>query len=159
MQRSSRNGSERGPLVAIHVSRRNKRETKGRRNSGLGKKAGDAMIRAGDELEQLRRLPVALAFLRTGAAWVKGAAARRIERARNFSFEDDAQAPTARFGDRDRREQGARVRVMSLGEKVAGLGGLNDLAQVHDGHAVAHVLDHLEVVRNEKKREPEVVLQ
>ena len=59
----------------------------------------------------------------------------------------------------DGGDQALRVRVVGGGVHVGGGAGLDDLAGVHDGDAVADVFDDGEVVRDEDQREVEFVDQ
>ena len=47
-----------------------------------------------------------------------------------------------------------RVRI-----QIVGRSELNDIAEVHNGDTVADVLDDVEVMRNEKERQSELLLQ
>src|SRR5687767_9561802 len=93
------------------------------------------------------------------ATRMEAAAGRRIDRARHVAREDDPLARAARVGHRDRREQRDRVGVLRVREEGLGLGELDDPAEVHHRDAVADVLDHREVVRDEEVGQPELVLQ
>jgi hypothetical protein len=96
-----------------------------------------------------------------GAAGPEVAAARRIERARDVALEDDPlPLPLAAgVGDRHRRQQRLRVRVLRLARQPLGVGDLDDPTQVHDGDAVADVLDGRQVVGDEQVGQVELVLQ
>ena len=52
-------------------------------------------------------------------------------------------------------EEYLRVRVLGLSVDAVAAADLDDLAQVHHGHAIRHVEHDLEVVRNEQVRELE----
>ena len=57
------------------------------------------------------------------------------------------------------RQQGLRVLVFRSRIHVVGKTDLDDLAEVHDGDAVAHPLDHRKVVGDEQVREEELLLK
>ena len=59
----------------------------------------------------------------------------------------------------DRVEQRLRVRVVGLGQDGAGGARLDELARLHDRHAVAQVGDDAEVVRDEEHRHVALGLQ
>ena len=61
--------------------------------------------------------------------------------------------------DRDRADEALRVRVPRLLEQAGHVGLLDDLAGVHDGHPVAHLGDHAEVVRDEDERRVRLALE
>ena len=64
------------------------------------------------------------------------------------------------FGrDRDRIEERVRVGVCRSRVQVIARSHLAELPQVHDGHAVAHVLDDGEVVGDEDQRQIEALLE
>jgi hypothetical protein len=60
-----------------------------------------------------------------------------------------------RVGHRDRGQQRARVRVARHGIEDVRWTDLHDFAEIHHRDAVADVLDHRQVVRDEEVREPE----
>ena len=61
--------------------------------------------------------------------------------------------------DGDRREQGPRVGMQRAGEDVVAGPELHDPAEVHDGHAIADVPDHGQVVGDEEIGEPQLVFR
>ena len=99
-------------------------------------------VRVGSELRHL----AAAALDRVGAAGVKAAAGRRIERARHLALQHDAAALGLRLGHRDRRQQRAAIGVAGRGEQRLRFGGLDDAAEIHHGDAVGDVLHHGEIV-------------
>ena len=56
-------------------------------------------------------------------------------------------------------DQSPRVRVLRAAEERGHVGVLDDLAGIHDGHAVAHLGDHAEVVRDQDDRGAGLVAQ
>src|SRR5665647_2111321 len=100
-------------------------------------------------------------LLRPRAARVEDAALGRVRRAGHVALEDDAPpgALGGGVGDRHRREQRLGVRVLRLVVEHRAVRDLNDLAEVHDGHAVGGVLDHRQVVGDEDVRQFELVLK
>src|SRR3954447_3783106 len=111
------------------------------------------------ELRLEQRLLDGADLLALPAARVETARRRRVGRAGHVAAEDLALAPRAGARDRDRREQRAGVGVARVRVQVLALRKLDDLAQVHHGHAVAHVPDDGQVVRDEDDREAELALE
>ena len=64
-----------------------------------------------------------------------------------------------RVGHRHGRHQRAGVRMPRVRVELRRVGVLDDLAEVHHGHAVAHVAHDREVVGDEDERQAEVALQ
>src|SRR5256884_331479 len=87
--------------------------------------------------------------------------ARRIERARHFAAQHDPLTLgfERRIGDGHGREQRLRVRVQRRVVERLAVGDLDDLAEVHDGHAVGDVAHDREVVGDEQVRETELRLE
>ena len=74
--------------------------------------------------------------------------------------EDDPLAPRVRIGERHRREQRLGIGMQRRRRRVRRLlRELDDLAEIHDRDAVADVLDHREVVRDEQVGELQLLLQ
>lgn len=46
-------------------------------------------------------------------------------------------------------QQRSRIRMLRLTEQLIHRRGFDDPAQIHDHHAIAHMLDHTEVVADE----------
>ena len=90
--------------------------------------------------------------LRARAPGVEPAARRRVDRRGHVALQDDPPLLLGhvRVRDRHRRQQGARVGVLRVLVQRVARGHLDDLAQVHDRHAVGHVLHHRQVVRDEQ---------
>ena len=94
------------------------------------------------------------------AARMEVAARRRIDRARHIPREDHPLAPPrAGLRDRHRRQQRLGVRMQRHLEQAGLVGGLDDAAQIHHRHAVADVLHHRQIVRDEQIGQLELVLQ
>src|SRR5262245_19417929 len=87
------------------------------------------------------------------------AARGRIDRTRHVALEQDALALEGRIGNRNRRQERFRIRVLGVGVELLGGRDLHDLAEVHHGDARADVLDDREVVGDEDVREAELRLQ
>ena len=68
-------------------------------------------------------------------------------------------ALVVRVGEGDGRQQRAGVGVQGAGEQLGGRGHLHNLAPVHDGDAVAEVLDHGKVVGDEEDGQPQVAAE
>src|SRR4051812_31422907 len=111
----------------------------------------------GDQL--LFRFLDAAAVERVWAAGVKAAALRRIDRTWYIALEDDALTVAPRLRHRNRGEQRLRIRVRGRGEDAPLRRDLNDLAEIHHGDTMRHVLDDREVVADEQHREPKLALQ
>src|SRR5215470_3743561 len=93
------------------------------------------------------------------AARVEAAARRRIDRARHVTLEQDALALQRGVRNRHRGEQRLGVGMLGIGVQLLRRRDLDDLAQVHHGHARADVLDDGEIVRDEDVREAELGLE
>ena len=108
-------------------------------------------------LEHKRRLFLGTALLCKWTARMEATAAWRIDGTRHVPLKHNALA-SARW-IRRRRQQGPRVRMSGVAVQSGRRGNLDDLAQVHHRDAVADVLDHAQVVRDEEVGELELVLQ
>src|SRR5687768_12964158 len=95
------------------------------------------------------------------AARVEVAAARRIGRAGEIACDDDTLAVflDCGIGNRDGQKQRLRIRMLRVIVQFVGRPDLDDLAEVHHGHAVADMPDHREVVRDEQVRQVEFSLK
>src|SRR5919204_525982 len=95
------------------------------------------------ERVERRVLDVAVPVAEAGAPGVEVARGRRVDRVRHVALEHDRLplAPELRIGDRHRREERARVRMLGRGVELLARGELGDLAQVHDHHPVGDVPD------------------
>ncbi|KAG1390947.1 hypothetical protein G6F59_015046 [Rhizopus arrhizus] len=86
--------------------------------------------------------------------------AELADRAGDFIGQQGAlQMAARRIGDRHGRHQLLGVRVLRILENGAARADLDDLAQVHHGHAMADTFDHGHVVRNEQVRQAPLGLQ
>ena len=92
---------------------------------------------------------------------MEGAAARRVGRVRQVVGEPDPppRVPQARVRQRHRGQQGLGVRVAWPGVQLAGLGHLDDLAEVHHRDPVADALHHRQVVGDEQVGQAQLLLQ
>ena len=90
------------------------------------------------------RLLLPANFSGVGTARVKAAACGRIGRAGYIAFEDDAPARPfpARIRNRHGRQERPRVGVQRIVENLIARAQLDDLAEVHNRHAVADVAHH-----------------
>src|SRR5258708_21003320 len=92
---------------------------------------------------------------------MEAAGARRIHGRRDLPFQQDR--PSRRFevwiGYRDRALEYFGVRMYRFVANRVARPDLHDLAEVHDRDAIAHVPHHGQVVRDEEKREVELLLQ
>ena len=65
---------------------------------------------------------------------------------------DLLEPAAARLGLRDGAQQALGIGVARPAQQLRARALLDDLARVHDGHAVGHLVDHAEVVRDEQHR-------
>src|SRR5579863_7191736 len=94
--------------------------------------------------------------------WTSGmetAAAGRIDRARHIAFKDHGGAGGAGFRHRHCRQQRLGVRMSWRGEDLLPRRRLDDLAEIHHGDAVSHVLDDRKIMADEKQRKAKLGLQ
>ena len=128
----------------------------GRRRPRLEEVAGHPVARRGFSQDRLF-LPAPLLGMRTAS--VKTASCGRLHGARDIAVQDDALAFGSRVGSRNRRQQ-----RLGLGMKRAAIegflvGDLDQLAEVHHRDAVADVLDHCQVMRDEEIGKSQPLLQ
>ena len=90
---------------------------------------------------------------------MKGTARRRVDGARDIPSCRNDRLFSARVGHGDGRDENLRVGVQRPVVEIAACGKLHDLPQVHDGHAVTHVLDDTEVVGDEQVGQLEFLLE
>src|SRR6202008_160737 len=96
--------------------------------------------------------------LRLGATWMKVAAVRAIERARNLASER-CRFRLIDHRLRNRGEKGDRIGMRRPIEDVRLAAELYDAAEIHDRDAVAHMPYCAEIVRDEQQAEPELPLE
>ena len=87
------------------------------------------------------------------------AAARGVDRVREVSFDGGGLDDLVRVELGDGLHQRLRVGMQRLLEELGGRRLLDDLAEVHDDDAPAHVADDAEVVRDEEIGQVELLLQ
>src|SRR5205807_2176201 len=92
----------------------------------------------------------ATAVNRKRTTGMKMAARRSIDRACDIPLNQLARA--LRFGIRNRHrfEQTLRIRMQRISEQLTRLGKFNYSTEIHNGDAVADVLDHREVMSDEE---------
>ena len=90
---------------------------------------------------------------------MEGAAGWRMHRARHFAWQLDALGLVRRVDRRNGREQRARVGMARVEVDLVARCELDNLAEVHYRHAIADVLDHAQVVRDEQISEFQLLLQ
>ena len=106
------------------------------------------------------RLDLRAEGLGIGTTSSKVASRRRVGRARDLAAEyDPAGAFSFWIGDRDRRNQGLGVRMPRRGEQRRRPPDLDDPSEVHDRRTPRDAAHHVQVVRDEQVRDPEVSLQ
>ena len=105
------------------------------------------------------RLDDAAELLRLRAPRVEAARRRRVDRAGDVTSQDGTTGPGVNAWDRDGREERTGVGMPRVRVEPVRIGDLHDLAEVHDGNAVAQVADDREVVGDEHEREAEVVAE
>src|SRR3990172_6477844 len=95
------------------------------------------------------------------AARVKPATRRRVDRAGDIAFQNDALAFSLdhRVWDGHRREQRLGVRVKRMVVKLISSRQLDDLAQVHYGCAIGDMPHHAQVVGDEQVSQAKPALQ
>src|SRR5216684_1012501 len=116
-----------------------------------------AMTR-GDRFEQRHLAHAAVGLQR--AAWVEMAARWRVEGARDLALRlglgcrgDEME------GIGDGGDQGARIGMARVLEDLAPAALLDDAAEIHHRHPIAHMLDHAEIVADHDVGEPHLVLE
>src|SRR3954447_10762660 len=90
---------------------------------------------------------------------VEAATAGRIDRARYVALQDDRVANGPGLRHRHGRQQRPGVGMLWRGEDLLPWRHLDDLAEIHDGNTVRHVLDDSQIVADEEQRETELALQ
>ena len=101
-----------------------------------------------DMLPELRNLgPAPIAAL--GAAGVEGATRRRVHGAGHIALQGAPLPAPRQVGHGYGGEQCLGIGVQRVRKELVGFGQFDDAPQVHDGDAVADVLDHGQVVRDE----------
>ena len=84
---------------------------------------------------------------------------RRIDSARRIALQDHVIAPDLRVGDRDRGDQRLGVGMTRTVEQLVPRRRLDELAEIHDGDAIADMAHHAEVMGNEQIGDLEARLQ
>src|SRR6185437_13797848 len=107
------------------------------------------------------RLLFAAKLLGERPAGVEPAPRGRRQRTRYFprDYCPSVAAAERRVRNGDSREQGLGVRVVGASVERVAISYFDDLAQVHDGHAVAHCAHDGEVVGNEQVGEAKAGLE
>jgi hypothetical protein len=82
-----------------------------------------------------------------------------MDRAGDVTFKNGPLFFATRIGDGDRRQQSPCVGMLCILIDRIALGDLDDLAEIHDGDSMADVLDHPQVVGNEKVGQVHLFLQ
>src|SRR2546423_8452416 len=106
-----------------------------------------------------RWLDLGAVFRRNRAARAEVTSRRRVGRARDLTLQHRLLALDGWVRDRNHRDQRLRVGVPRGAQQLLGGRELYDLAQVHDGDPIAHLLHPRHVVRDEQVGEVEFVLQ
>ena len=110
---------------------------------------------AGEELRYVQRdlpeLGLLLGAFFTGvlAPGVEAAAGGRVHGAGHIALQHLLHGGNLRVGHGDGVQQGVGIRMGGAVKKVVLFSDFHDIAQIHDGDAVAKVLDHTEVVGDE----------
>ena len=79
--------------------------------------------------------------------------------ARDLARQSDALPFHSWIRNRDRRQQRFGIGVQRRGIKLAGWRGLDDAPEIHDGNALADMLDDRQIMGNKQISEPELLLQ
>src|SRR5882757_2703738 len=105
------------------------------------------------------RLLAPAAIEHVGTSCVETASAGWIDRAWYVALQDDRLAGGPRLRYRHRREESLGVGMPGRAEDLLPGRHLDDLAEIHDGDTVRHVLDDRQIVADEEQREAELPLQ
>ncbi len=84
------------------------------------------------------------------AARVEGASGRRMDGRGDIARDDGSRGAAWGVGSRDGSEEGLGVGVLGCAADLAGRAQLGHSAEVHHQEAMADVLDHGEIMRDEK---------
>jgi len=98
-------------------------------------------------------------ILDVAAAGRETTAARQVHRAWQVPSDDGAHVAPPRIDNGRRCQQRLCVGMSRPIEDAARLSQLHDLAEVHDGDAIAQVFHNAQIVRNEEVRESHLLLQ
>ena len=107
---------------------------------------------------QLRGLHAAT-LLRVAATGMEMTPRRRVRGIRHVAFEDHPIGAEARVRLRHCRKQRLGIRMFRRLEQRLGAGDLHDPADIHHGDAVADVLHHAQIVRDEQVGKAQPILQ
>src|SRR5438132_587464 len=98
-------------------------------------------------------------ILPVGAAGMKSAAGRRINRARHVALGNDVLFLAACVKHRYRGQQCPRIGMLGVLIDRIALGGLDNFAEIHDSDPVANMLNDSQVVGDKKIREVHLLLE
>src|SRR6202051_4127560 len=110
-------------------------------------------------LPECRCVTAAYRKLSDRASGMEMAARRRLNGTWNLALQSDALPLHFWIRDRDRRQQRLGIRVQRRGIKLARGRGLDDAAEIHDGHALADMLDDRQIMGDEEISQPQLLLQ
>ena len=94
-----------------------------------------------------------------GAAGMKTTARRWMDRAWDVTLKNSPLFFAARIGDGNRRQQSPCVGMLRVPVNRIALGNLDDLAEVHDRHSMADVLDYPQVMGDKNVGQVHFLLQ
>ena len=97
--------------------------------------------------------------LAIGAARMKSATGRRIHGTGHIPVQNDAFLLSARLGHRHSRKESPCIGVFSVPVNGFAGGDFDDLAKVHNRHAMADVLDDAQIVRDKEIGQMHLLLQ
>src|SRR5437868_4579461 len=106
-----------------------------------------------------RRLDPGADVLGERAARAEAAARRRIDGIGRIALDGSLVGALARIHRRPRREQSARVGMLRIAVDRLDRPQLDDLAEIHHQHAVAEILNDIEVVADEDVGQAELGLE
>ena len=106
------------------------------------------------ERPKRRNLPITQAFFGDWTARVKGATARRIERARHVALQQQSPFPGRRVGLGSGAQKGVGVGMAGIGVDLLGRRELHHAPELHDRDPPTDVLDDVQVVSDEQIAEP-----
>ncbi len=105
------------------------------------------------------RLHLVADILAVAAARMESATRRWVDRAGNVTLEDDSFLFVLRIRNGHSGKKRPSIRVFSVAVDGLAGGDFDNLSQIHDRHSVADMLDHPEIVRNEKIGEMHLLLE
>src|SRR5690348_7576580 len=88
-------------------------------------------------------------IFRIRASWMEGTSGRGVDRTRHLAWQLDSLAPRGALQRRNCREQCTGIGMARVCVDFVTSCDFHDFTQVHDRGALANVLDHAQVMRDE----------